>query len=193
MAINMQSTMKYHNIIKTVLLGLVTLSMVAGCTREKFEEITELSLKRCLEPLNLRSKTNSRLGNVVTFSWDVNKDAESYTLEAYTDEAMTALSFTEELTPDQVPYDKTLDPDLTLYCRVKANSSKRESSSWAVFSSKVETFAVKDNLFLEVTAKTKNSVTLSWSKDVKDYKEVDHIEYGAPGAKERTSYKLSEA
>ena len=75
MAINMQSTMKYHNIIKTVLLGLLTLSMAAGCTREKFEEITELSLKRCLEPLNLRSKTNSRLGNVVTFSWDVNKDA----------------------------------------------------------------------------------------------------------------------
>ena len=193
MAINMQSTMKYHNIIKTVLLGLLTLSMAAGCTREKFEEITELSLKRCLEPLNLRSKTNSRLGNVVTFSWDVNKDAESYTLEAYTDEAMTSLSFTEELTPDQVPYDKTLDPDLTLYCRVKANSSKRESSSWAVFSSKVETFAVKDNLFLEVTAKTKNSVSLAWSKDVKDYKEVDHIEYGAPGAKERKSYQLSEA
>ena len=185
--------MKYHNIIKTVFLGLMTLGMAAGCAREPFEEITELSLKRCLEPLNLRTKTNSKLGDVVTFSWDVNKDAESYTLEAYKDEAMTELDFTEEIKPDQVPYDKTLAPDLTLYCRLKANSSKRESSVWAVFPSKVETFAVKDNLFLEVTAKTKNSVTLSWSKDVKDYKEVDHIEYGAPGAKERKSYQLSEA
>ena len=187
----MKSIMKNLNIIKTALLGLLTLGLAAGCAREPFEEITELNLRRCLEPMNLRAKVNTQVGNVVSFSWDVNKDAESYTLEAYDDAAMTKLNFREEgILPDQVPFEKTLVADLQLYYRVKAVSSKREDSSWAVYDKVIKTFDVKDNLFLTVTAKTMNSVTVSWSKDVEDYLDVDHIEYGAPGADERKSYVL---
>jgi len=193
MAINTQFTMKYHNIIKSALLGLLTLGFAAGCAQEAFEEVTELNLKRCLEPLNLRAKVNSSVGDVVTFSWDVNKDAEGYTLEVYEDAAMTKLNFSEDILPDQVPYERKLSPDMNLHFRVKATSSKRDDSAWAVYGSTIKTFAVKDNLFLEVTAKTMNSVSLSWSKDLEDYREVDHIEYGAPGVENRTSYTLSAA
>ncbi|MBQ9892705.1 MAG: DUF4957 domain-containing protein [Bacteroidales bacterium] len=186
--------MKFTNIIKSAFLALVAVAGAAGCASEPFDEITELNLDRCLEPMNLKARVNSQVGDVVTFSWDVAKDAESYVLEVYNDEAMTDLNFKEEdILPDQVPYVKQLSADLKLYFRVKAVSSKRKDSHWAVFGNSVKTFAVKDNLFLAVTGKTMNSISVSWSKEVSDYKEVDHIEYGIPGSEVMHTYKLTAA
>ena len=54
--------------------------------------------------------------------------------------------------------------------------------SVAVYEKSFKTFAVKDNLFLKVTARTATSVTLAWSKEVSDYLDVDRIEYALPGA-----------
>ncbi len=48
-------------------------------------------------------------------------------------------------------------------------------SNWAVYDGSEKTYAVKDNLFMEVTARTANSVSFAWSKEVTDYKDVTKI------------------
>ena len=81
--------MKYKNIIKTAFLVLAGAMALASCQNKEFDEVTSLSLKRCLEPLNLNARVNAAKGDEVTFSWDVNKDADHFNLVVYTDEAMT--------------------------------------------------------------------------------------------------------
>ena len=186
--------MKKNNILKS--LAVLALSAMAfGCTLQEFEEITELSLKRCLEPQNLSFKIDPATGDNATFSWDVNKDADAYNLVIYTDEAMTAVAkdldnrpFDLEVLPAEVPYKIRLIADTEYWFKVRAYRleepdpetgvalAKEDTySNWAVYDGSEKTYAVKDNLFLEVTARTANSVSFAWSKDVEDYKEVTKI------------------
>ncbi len=167
--------MKVTNIFKTAAVALASLALLTGCVKSSFQEITELALSRCLEPQNLSARVDVATGDNVTFGWDVNKDADSYTLVVYNDEEMTHEVLNQFLKATEVPYTVRLEADQKYTFKVQAMSEIREPSNWAVFDGSAKTYAVKDNLFLEVTDRTETSISLAWSKDVSDYKEVTHI------------------
>ena len=167
--------MKFMNIFKVAAIGLASLAFATACVETEFEEITDLNLNRCLEPQNLSAKVDAATGDNVTFSWDVNKDAESYNLVVYKDEAMTSEALNVTIPASEVPYTVRLTADEKYYFKVQAQSGSRASSNWATYDSSCKTYAVKDNLFLEVADRSSNSLSLSWSKDADDYTEVTHI------------------
>ena len=194
--------MKKFNILKS----LAVLALVFSCTPQEFEEITELSLKRCLEPQNLSFKIDPATGDNATFSWDVNKDADAYNLVIYTNEAMTTVAKDLEVLPAEVPYTIRLTADTEYWYKVRAYRledadpetgvalAKEDTySNWAVYDGSEKTYAVKDNLFLEVTARTANSVSFKWSKDVADYKEVTKITASPVKGGSKVNYDLTSA
>ena len=167
--------MKFKNIFKVVAIGLASLALATSCAEKEFDEITELNLDRCLEPQNLSAKVDAATGDNVTFAWDVNKDAENYNLVVYNDEAMTSEALNVTVSASEVPYTVRLTADQKYYFKVQALSEARSASNWAIYDSSCKTYAVKDNLFLEVSDRTPSSLSLSWSKDADDYTEVTHI------------------
>ncbi|MBO6045303.1 MAG: fibronectin type III domain-containing protein, partial [Bacteroidales bacterium] len=184
--------MKYKNILKSAVLVIASLAL-AACAENEFEEITDINLSRCLEPQNLSAKVDPATGDVVTFSWDVNKDADSYNLVVYSDEAMTKEELNVTIPSTEVPYTVRLTADKKYYFKVQALSEKRSSSVWAVFDGSASTRAVKDNLFLEVTDRSATSISLSWSSDVSDYLEVTHITAVPVKGGEEKEFSLSAA
>ena len=178
---NMKSIMK--NILKAAGAAFATLAIITSCVGEKpFDEITELSLARCLEPQNLSVKVDLATGDYVTFSWDVNKDAGAYSLVVYSDETLKTKALSKTVAPADVPYTVRLDADNQYWFTVQAYRLDAEGqrvegseSKIAVYDGHATTYAVKDNLFLEVTGRTDNSVSFVWSKELSDYKEVTHF------------------
>ena len=186
-------TMKRINILKAAVIALASATMFAGCVQEAFEEITEINLTRCLEPQNLSVKVDVATGDNVTFGWDVNKDADSYNLVVYSDEAMTAKVLDETILPSDVPYTKRLTADEKYYFKVQALSESRQASNWAVYDGHASTYAVKDNLFLEVSSRTATAISLKWSTEVSDFKEVTHIEASPVKGGSKVKYDLKDA
>ena len=175
--------MKHIQKLKYALAAVLVVLGLNACDTP-FNEITTLDLNRCLEPMNLNAKVNSSLGDVVTFSWDVSKDADSYLLTVYTDAQMTQQYLSESVSPSSVPYVKKLDADQTYYFTVQATADRKQPSKVAAYDKSIKTYAVKDNLFLKVTARTSDGVLLSWSSEVADYMDVTHIDYAYPGSDE---------
>ena len=168
-------------------------ALFAGCSEKEFEEVTEISLARCLEPQNLSARVDVTTGDNVTFGWDVNKDADSYLLVIYTDEEMTTEYSNEIVDPAEVPYTIRLTADQKYWFKVQAASESRESSVWAVYDGNVKTYAVKDNLYLEVTGRTATSVSLAWSNEVADFKEVTKLEAAPVKGGSKVTKDLSSA
>ena len=192
--------MNYKNIIKTVLAALASAALFAGCAREEFVENTELTLKRCLEPQNLSARVDAATGDNVTFGWDVNKDAGEFELSVYTDEEMTVLEKIWTLSPSEVPFTVRLTADQKYWFTVRAYKVDKDgvkvestSSNLAVYDGNVKTYAVKDNLFLEVTGRSETSVSLSWSKEVADFEEVTEISAVPVKGGKTVKYTLSDA
>ncbi len=171
--------MNYKTILKVSLAALLGLTVLSGCVNKEWDEITELNLARCLVPGNLTARVDASAGDVVTFGWDVNKDAGGYELAVYKDEAMTQLENSWALEPGEVPYTTRLTADQKYWFTVQAYRVNADGvkvpgteSKLSVYDGSIKTYAVKDNLFLEVKGRTTNSVTLSWSNEVSDYDEV---------------------
>ena len=163
------------NKIKYILLALTALFAVSCLQDKVFEEITSVPLKRCLEPMNLSAKVDANSGVLTTFRWDVTTDAEEYLLEVL-DAKTGEVVLSNVLTGKEVPFVTELEADRNLTFRVTAKSSKLQDSNVAEYDGSFKTFAVKDNLFLAVTAKSAESVSITWSKDAADYRDVTHIE-----------------
>lgn len=185
--------MKHSHILKASFAALLGLFAVVGCSEKEFEEITEISLSRCLEPQNLSARVDVATGDNVTFGWDVNKDADSYNLVIYTDEEMTTEFKSEIVDPAEVPYTLRLTADQKYWFKVQAASESREASVWAVYDGNVKTYAVKDNLYLEVTGRTATTVSLAWSNEVSDYKEVTKLEAVPVKGGSKVTKNLSDA
>ena len=175
--------MKSINKLKYVLAAVVVALGISSCDTP-FDEITSLDLNRCLEPMNLDARVSSSLGDVVTFSWDVSKDAQSYILSVYTDAQMTQTYLTESVSPANVPYIKKLDADQTYYFTVQATAERKNPSKIAVYGNAIKTYAVKDNLYLNVIQRGVDAILLGWSNEVEDYLDVTHITVSNPGADE---------
>ena len=174
--------MNYKHILKVSLAALASLAVLAGCAKKEFQEVTELSLKRCLEPQNLSARVDVATGDNVTFGWDVNKDADGYLLTVYTDEEMTEFEDSWDLEPNEVPFTTRLTADQKYWFNVQAYRVDKEGnpiestlSHLAVYDGSIKTYAVKDNLYLEVTGRTETSVSLAWSNEVSDYEEVTDL------------------
>ncbi|MBO6170031.1 MAG: DUF4957 domain-containing protein [Bacteroidales bacterium] len=161
------------NKIRFAILGLAALAAVS-CMNKEFEEITTVPLKRCLEPMNLSAKVDANSGVQTTFKWDVTSDAEQYILEVLTEDGKSVLYDT--LAPAQVPFVTELEADGVYTFNVRGISSKLDDSNLAEYGETFKTYAIKDNLYLALTGKTSESVSLSWSKEVSDYMDVSHIE-----------------
>lgn len=175
--------------IKLALAIAAAFGLAVGCSNV-FEEEVDIVLTRCLEPTGLSAKVVASKGNDIVFSWNVGKDAEKYVLEVADKKNFEDIYATQTITPDQVPFTMTVEADQTYYFRVKATSETRGESNWAIYvddsknPKSIKTFAVKDNLYLKLGERASNSLTVNWSKEVADYKDVTVITYGLPGAAE---------
>ncbi len=174
--------MKYKNILKVSLAALLGLTALSGCVNKEWNEITEINLARCLVPGNLTARVDASMGDVITFGWDVNKDAGGYELAVYTDEAMTQLENSWALEPGEVPFTTRLTADKKYWFTVQAyrtdengNKVPGTESKLSVYDGSIKTYAVKDNLYLEVKGRTTNTVSLAWSNEVSDFDEVTEL------------------
>ena len=169
------------NILTTILSSisvLVPVAFFSGCAQIPEIE-TELALDRCLTPTNL---SRTVYGEEVQFSWSTSKGSTEYVLEVYSDQSDPDNSNvkTETVTAEEIPFTVTgLEPDMTLYARVRGVSETIGDSNWAEFSP-VETYAIRPNVSdLKVGTRTSASVQLTWStagEDGDDY-DVNTIRY----------------
>ncbi|MBR1569714.1 MAG: DUF4957 domain-containing protein [Bacteroidales bacterium] len=183
--------MKYKSILKYIAAAVLALGAVSCALKEQFDEITEMNLSRCLEPMNLDARVNAALGDVVTFTWDVAKDAEEYLLNIYTDAGLSSLYSSTSLEPSQVPYTVKLEADATYYFSVQARKEGKQDSKVASYTKAIKTYAVKDNLFLKLVERTATSLTVGWSTEVPDFQEVDRVVYRLAGSSEESTHELS--
>ena len=142
--------MKYKNILKVSLAALLGLATLSGCVNKEWNEITELNLARCLVPGNLAARVDATKGDVVTFEWDVNKDAGGYELAVYTDEAMTDLENSWPIEPGEVPYTTRLTADKEYWFTVQAYRVNADGvkvpgteSKVSVYDGSFKTYAVR--------------------------------------------------
>ncbi len=174
--------MKHKNILKGFLTALAALLLLPGCVQKEWNEITELNLERCLVPGNLAARVDPSQGDVVTFEWDLNKDADGDELVVYKDEALTQAEITWMLTSADVPFTTQLTADQKYWFtvqayRVDADGNRIESSVSKVsyYDGSIKTYAVRDNLYLEIKSRTETSVSLAWSDEVSDYVDVTEL------------------
>jgi hypothetical protein len=181
--------MKHLNKILLFALTVVTFGLFSSCSN-LFEEEKYIVLSRCLEPMNLSARVVN--GNQVTFNWDVTKDAANYNLVIYTDAAMETEYANKTIAASEVPYTLSLEADASYWFKVQASNAEKglKDSKWAFYQDKegayreIKTYAVKDQLFMKATAKTSSSISVAWSTEVADYKEVDRLEYRLVGSEE---------
>lgn len=170
--IKLDNTMKKTLTIISAIFSLSALAWLPTACVQMPEVIEEMQLDRCLTPTNL-SRTPA--GESVTFTWTTSKGSTAYILEVYSDPEDpdgTATPYT--VNPDQIPYTvQDLDPDLTLYARVRGVSETIGDSNWAEFSS-FQTYAIRPNVAdLKVGTRTSGSVQLTWSTAGEDGQDLD--------------------
>lgn len=167
--------------IKNILTAAILTAggFLAGCTSVA-DELTELSLTRCLEPLNLEYTISN--GDSVIFNWDLVTGSDQFALQIAendgtfeTEDGKLTSAVIKDLivTADKVPYGIKLTADQKYFFRVQAQTSAndKEPSKWAVSADTISTYAVRSSLFPEVTGRTSSSITISWNEDP----EVTHI------------------
>lgn len=160
---------------KYIVLAAAATLLLGACDKE-FQEITEVPLRRCLQPMKLSATVDKNSGVKTTFQWDVTADADLYKLEVI-NTADESVAFSEDIAPEDVPFvTEALQPGFKYTFRVQGTSQKRESSAWAVYEKTFKTFIPKDPLNLSVTGRGMNFVTVTWSKLVEDYRDVSEVE-----------------
>ena len=162
-------------IFKYILCVLGSALLLTACEQSK-EVLDEIDYTRVLTPTKFSAEVVPSTGTDVILTWQKIKNAESYELEIYeqTDdskEVSTANTGTlvdmYAVQPDEIPYTVyNLAVDKSFYARVRGVNSDIQASNWAYLEKTFSTSAVRASLNPVVTARTQNSVTLSWDKAV---------------------------
>ena len=177
-------------------LALCAGLFAASCS-DVDEAMDEIPYTRVLTPLNFEAEVVASAGTDVRFSWSNVSNAESYILEVFeavvttdTDETgkeievvsapdydNTLPAYTEELTNDEIPYTmKDLEVDKSFYARVRAVSSRIESSHWSYLTDYVTTSAVRASLNPFVIERTASTVTIGWDA-AEDKEDLTSVRY----------------
>ena len=165
--------------------AMFALISFTGCQND-IDEIKNLDLGRCLQPMNLAAKITN--GQTVTFNWEVTKDADLFCLEVYDTKDMSGKAVhSMTYRPEEVPVSLYLDVDKEFWFRVQALKENGKESKWGVYEKSIKTYAVKSNLYMSVSGRAAESVSLKWTADP----EVDRIEYCVTGGSEYSVYKLT--
>ncbi|MBR1632360.1 MAG: DUF4957 domain-containing protein [Bacteroidales bacterium] len=182
--------MRLNNIIKWAAAAVAALA-ISACN-DDFNEIKTLQLGRCLQPLNLSGSVDINSGVDATLRWDLAKGTERYRLVVFTvADSTSVLDITLE--PREVPFQTALEADGTYSFKVCGVAEGRDSSRWAIFNGSLQTYAIKDNLFPAITAKSASSVTINWSSEVEDYRDLTHIQLTPTSGGEPIVYTLTDA
>lgn len=175
---NLNLIINMKNIITKLLavIAILSLGLFSGCHTVE-DEITEMNLSRCLEPMNLTAKVTN--GDQVTFGWDLTSGADKYGLEIYSDDKSTLVN-SVELNAGDIPYTIKLEADASYYYRVQARTTLvgKDYSNWVNYGKVIETYAVKSNLYIKVAERTNSSLSFTWTADP----EVDRLVYEVTGS-----------
>lgn len=186
-------------------LSTVALSALAtGCVEEVPEVIEEIELSNLLTPSSTSAVVDATVGTSVNFTW-TNSNATVYYLEVYSFETgaestpATAADITEEmLTETNLAWSGVvepsesgsssskrvddLDPEMSYYARVRAQSSADPDtkttgdSKWAIFPYPIDTYSVMDQLpSFSVKARTSTTITVQWTVAEGDNDGVNQI------------------
>ncbi|MBE6216577.1 MAG: DUF4957 domain-containing protein [Bacteroidales bacterium] len=176
-------------ILSIMAMAFALVVSAVSCADDIPELQEEIALTRCLVPTELSAKISN--GQDVQFNWVKAKGATLFVLELYNDEAMTDLFESFNIAPEDLPFKISLEADKTFYARVKAvdENGVLQDSKWAEFEDPIQTTAVKPNMFLEFTAKTSESVTVTWEATDS---ELERIEWAAGEAVEKRDLTAEE-
>jgi len=184
--------------LRLFILFCIALVCSISCKKEAFQEITEVPLTRCLQPTEIKASVSSVTGNTVLLKWNTSTSTDNYVVVIASDKGFTQIAKTDTIGVDEVPYSVVLAPDCSYYLKIQGLSFTLEPSKWAYYSDDsgelkaIKTFAVKDPLYPKVTGRTAQSISLAWSNEIADFKEVTHIEYAKTGSIETKTYQLSQ-
>ena len=163
-----------NKIFKSILCILGLAALAVSCEQSKEELIDEISYTRVLTPTKFEAEVVPATGTDVILTWQKIKNAETYELEVYeqTDDSKEVstentgtLVDAFSVASDEVPYTVYgLAVDKSFYARVRGVNPDLKPSNWAYLEKTFSTSAVRASLNPVVTARTSNSITISWDK-----------------------------
>lgn len=183
---------KIFSILSAGLSAVALSALATGCVEEVPEVIEEIELSNLLTPSSTSAVVDATVGTSVNFTW-TNSNATVYYLEVYSFETgaestpATAADITEEmLTETNLAWSGVvepsesgsssskrvddLDPEMSYYARVRAQSSADPDtkttgdSKWAIFPYPIDTYSVMDQLpSFSVKKRTSTTITVQWT------------------------------
>lgn len=209
---------KIFSILSIGLSAFALPLLTTGCVEEVPEVIETLDLSNLLTPSSTSAVVDASIGTSVTFTWTNSNAAANYHLEVYqfetagapasvaeiTEEMLTAANrvVDENVEPSESGSSTSytavdLDPEMSLYARVCAQSSADPDtkttgdSKWAVFPYPIDTYSVLPNVkSVTVTERTSNSISVSWTLAEGDDDGVNQVRI-SPNPEDPTSAYLS--
>lgn len=146
-------------------LLLIATAGLGGCSDDPDGINDELVLDRALMPLNVMGSVLTT-GNQIRLTWDV-RTTDTYEVVVYSDEGLTQKVTTRsDIQPTDLPVTFDLKVEVDYYATVQAfSSNERTAPSKVAIVGPMTTYAIMSPLNPVVTARTSESVTLTWDQD----------------------------
>lgn len=146
-------------------LLLIATAGLGGCSDDPDGINDELVLDRALMPLNVMGSVLTT-GNQIRLTWDV-RTTDTYEVVVYSDEGLTQKVTTRsDIQPTDLPVTLDLEVEVDYYATVQAfSSNERTAPSKVAIVGPMTTYAIMSPLNPVVTARTSESVTLTWDQD----------------------------
>lgn len=146
-------------------LLLIATAGLGGCSDDPDGINDELVLDRALMPLNVMGSVLTT-GNQIRLTWDV-RTTDTYEVVVYSDEGLTQKVTTlSDIQPTDLPVTFDLKVEVDYYATVQAfSSNERTAPSKVAIVGPMTTYAIMSPLNPVVTARTSESVTLTWDQD----------------------------
>lgn len=166
-----------NRFIYTLLIAAIAAVSIAACD-DLADPPSAVKLDRPLTPAGLTAIV--RTLTTIELDWTVREGADYYVVEFSEDSLeFNSIIFTDEVTADELPYQKAFEGDTRYSARVKAVADGVAESKWAAITIMTE----QENIFLPIQDGDieATEATLRWTPD----SEVTHFII-TPGNTERT-------